>query len=100
MVKQYLDDTMPKKPYYFPEHFLSPVTQGFPVSGLCPYRSERGREVIILEEGPLPFWRIWGSETFAKEHKKINRKNGCTKKMLLGGPGALPGGPIAPNAAK
>ncbi len=54
---------------------------------LCLYRSERGREANNLEEGPLPFWRVWGSKTLPKEHRKINRKNGLPKRGPWGAQG-------------
>ena len=49
--------------------------------------SERGREASVLEEGPLPFWRVWGSKTLPKEHQKINRKNGLPKRGPWGSQG-------------
>ena len=40
-----------------------------------------------LEEGPLPFWRVWGSKTLPKEHPKIHRKNGLPKRGPWGSQG-------------
>ena len=49
--------------------------------------SERGREALVLEEGPLPFGRVWGSKTSPKEHRKFHLKNGLPKRGPWGSQG-------------
>ena len=79
---------------------LSTVTQGFPVSGLCTYRSGEGREGLCLEVGPPAILEGFGHQNGFKRASKNPSKNKLKKKRPRGAPGTPQGAPRGAQEAK